>query len=208
MCLLSQSEMYVTVVDRTKISDVVDIHIAAFPNFFLTTLGKDFLTDYYSSFVDNSKGTLLGCFDGKSLVGFCCAAYKSRGFNSFLIKSHFLLFAKRFIILLIKDRHAILRLIKNFSKRGVNKNDSASYAELYSIAVSPNLQCSGCGKLLMFTLEKELINRKVSYLSLTTDVYCNENTLKFYFRLGFKIFYSFTSYPDRQMYRLIKKINV
>ena len=45
-----------------------------------------------------------------------------------------------------------------------------------------------------------------SRLSLTTDYYDNEQAVGFYKSQGYEVMYDFVTYPERRMYRLIKRL--
>lgn len=83
---------------------------------------------------------------------------------------------------------------------------NGDYAELMSIAVDRTVQNSGAGKKMLNHLERILKETDIDRLSLTTDKNDNENTLAFYCKNGFRIMYEFVTYPDRNMYRLIKEL--
>jgi len=188
------------------IDNITTLHLEAFEGFFLSELGKEFLSTYYNSVRVNDRGVLLGCFEDKKLLGFCAATTLSEGFNKYLVKSNFFSFSKIGFFLLFTKPKALLRLLKNFTKSDPSVNDNGHYAELLSIGVSPTAQGKGVGKKLLIALEEYLNDKNVSQLSLTTDFYDNERTLNFYKGLGYEIMYDFVAYPDRKMYRLIKKI--
>lgn len=192
--------------EKEEVYAISDIHLKAFEGFFLSELGKEFLSTYYNSVRVNDRGVLLGCFDDKKLLGFCAATTLSEGFNKYLVKSNFFSFSKIGFFLLFTRPKALLRLLKNFTKSDPSVSDDGHYAELLSIGVSPTAQGKGVGKKLLMALEKYLNDKNVSKLSLTTDFYDNEKTQNFYKGLGYKIMYDFVAYPDRRMYRLIKKI--
>jgi ribosomal protein S18 acetylase RimI-like enzyme len=101
---------------------------------------------------------------------------------------------------------SLVRLFNNFTKSNSSIPDKGDYSELLSIAVSPDKQGMGVGKKLLCGLENELSAKSCSRLSLTTDYYNNEKTIYFYQELGYDIMYEFISYPNRKMYRMIKKI--
>lgn len=188
------------------VCQVVKVHKDSFENFFLSELGDHFLMVYYDSIRKNKKGILLGLFDGGELCGFCAATTLSRGFNTNLIKenfSHFLLIGFR---LSITRPVAIVRLFKNLTKKGSKISDQGEYAELLSIATLPEKQGLGIGKKLLFQLEKDLKLKGCNELSLTTDYYNNDKTIQFYKGLGYSVYYDFIAYPNRKMYRLIKRI--
>jgi len=192
--------------DKEEIYEISNIHLKAFKGFFLSELGKEFLIIYYNAIRKNSRGILIGCYDDKELLGFCAATTLSTGFNSYLVKRNFLNFAKTGLILLFNKPKALVRLIKNFTKTNSSNNDTGNYAELLSIGVSPSAQGKGVGKRLLLSLEEYLREKQIAELSLTTDFYDNEKTLTFYKGMGFEVMYDFVAYPNRKMYRLIKKI--
>lgn len=191
---------------KEDVQTISDIHLKAFEGFFLSELGSDFLSTYYNIVRENDRGVLLGCFEGNKLLGFCAATTLSEGFNKYLVKSNFFSFSKIGLFLLFSRPKALLRLLKNFTKSDSSVSDDGLYAELLSIGVSPAAQGKGVGKQLLMALEEYLNEMNVSQLSLTTDFYDNEKTLNFYKGLGYEIMYDFVAYPDRRMYRLIKKI--
>ncbi|MDD4592842.1 MAG: GNAT family N-acetyltransferase [Parabacteroides sp.] len=193
-------------ISNDLIENITKLHQEAFDGFFLSELGSDFLSTYYDSVRENDRGVLLGCFEDKKLLGFCAATTLSEGFNKYLVKSNFFSFAKIGFFLLFTRPKALLRLLKNFTKSDPSVSDDGRYAELLSIGVSPSAQGKGVGKKLLMALEESLNDKNVSQLSLTTDFYDNEKTLNFYKGLGYETMYDFVAYPDRRMYRLIKKI--
>lgn len=192
--------------DIEEIYAISEIHLEAFKGFFLSALGLNFLIIYYNALRKNRRGVLLGFYDNKELLGFCAATTLSRGFNSYLVKGDFFSFAKLGLLLLFTKPKALIRLMKNFTKSDPSVKDKGNYAELLSIAVSPSAQGNGVGKKLLIALEEYLRRKNISALSLTTDFYENEQALNFYKGMGYQKMYDFIAYPDRRMYRLIKKI--
>jgi ribosomal protein S18 acetylase RimI-like enzyme len=192
--------------EKEEVHAISEIHLKAFEDFFLSELGKDFLFTYYDALRNNNRGILLGFYENENLLGFCAATTLSEGFNKYLVKSNFFSFSKIGLFLLFTRPKALLRLLKNFTKSDPSVSDDGRYAELLSIGVSPAAQGKGVGKKLLMALEEYLNDKNVSQLSLTTDYYDNEKTLNFYKGMGYDIMYDFVAYPDRRMYRLIKKI--
>lgn len=188
-----------------NIKEIVEVHKSAFPNFFLTELGDDFLNLYYKSVADSSKGILLVSVEDNRVIGFCAACTESSGFNTSLIKENFLKFSVVGVKLLFSRPRSLVRLFKNLSKQE-NMEDKGDYAELMSIGVSSDIQNKGVGKALLTDLEKALKEKGVTKLSLTTDADENEKTLGFYAKNGFTKWYEFVTYPSRKMYRLIKQL--
>jgi len=116
----------------------------------------------------------------------------------------------RFLMLgfkqMITNPSSLIHLFKNLSKSNPNVSDDGQYAELLSIGISVNKQGLGLGKELLKQLEIDLITKGIHNLSLTTDYYKNDKAIRFYKGLGYDIFYEFIAYPNRKMFRLIKKI--
>ncbi len=100
---------------------------------------------------------------------------------------------------------AIVQLKNNFRKTGEQKDDGR-YAELYSIAVEPDVGIRGIGSAIIHFFECEAKSQGVDRVSLTTDLYENKNVLAFYKKNGYEVYYEFMAYPNRKMVRLIKKI--
>jgi ribosomal protein S18 acetylase RimI-like enzyme len=151
-------------------------------------------------------GIILGCFDENELMGFCAATTLSSGFHANVIKNNLWVFSIQGIKIAFTNSKALIRLFKNISKgSATNEKDKGDYAELLSIATLPDKRGLGIGRDLLLRLEKELIDRQCTRITLTTDFYNNEKTIDFYKRLGYLIWYDFTSYPNRKMYKLIKE---
>ncbi len=198
--------MLVRPISEKELEIVVKIHLQAFHNFFLSKMGSSFLFAYYRAFLRNGNSVFLGCYQDDKLLGFCAASTLSKGFNFLLVRQNLLVFTIQGIKVLFSKPMALVHLYRNFSKNVSDRLDEQNYAELYSIGVSPEFQGKGIGRILFNNLESSLRNKACEQLSLTTDLFNNDKTLSFYKGLGFNILYEFTSYPNRKMYRLIKKL--
>lgn len=188
------------------VDQIVKIHQGAFANFFLTSLGGDFLRFYYKSFIKNKETVCLVAVDNREIVGFSAATMKSKGFNSRLIFSNIITFFGWSFKMLFTNPKALVRLVKNLTKKSDSVTDNEEYAELFSIGVSPTCQGKGVGSQLLSETETFLFKRGVRSLSLTTDYHNNESTIAFYRSNGYRVLYQFTTYPDREMYRFIKDL--
>jgi len=194
-------------IEKAGIKEVVEVHKNSFKGFFLTTLGDGFLHLYYDSIRKDRNAILIGIYNEEKLCGFCAATFKSKGFNSQLIKNNMLQFSIVGLHILFSKPKSFVHLIKNFQKKSPSLNDKGEYSELLSIGVYENFQGQGIGKKLLQELEKVLSIHNCSILSLTTDFYNNDGVIEFYKRLGYETYYDFIAYPERKMYRMIKTIN-
>lgn len=194
-------------VKHDEYKDLASIHKKAFPNFFLTTLGDNFLKDYYKASLASINSISIGAVDDNgSIVGFAVGSLKSKGYHKNLLFENFYLFTTRAIILILTKPLAIIRLIKNLDKNKASEDDG-NYSELLSIGISPELKGLGIGKELLFSFEKEVKKRGGEKVALTTDLENNERVISFYEKCGYKRFYSFTTFPSRKMYKMIKSLD-
>lgn len=189
------------------IDAIVKIHQLAFPDFFLTSLGTGFLKLYYKSVLAHTRGILLVSENEGGIIGFCAGTMLSAGFNSSLIKANLLSYTIEGLKVLFKRPVALWHLYKNMSKEDSGIGDKGEYAELLSIGVNPNIQRTGAGRGMLNTLEEVVKKRGGVKLSLTTDYYENEKAIGFYHSLGYEEWYDFVTYPNRRMYRMMKKLN-
>lgn len=196
--------MIIRVATTKDVSQIVDIHMNAFEGFFLTTLGRSFLSFYYNAFINSKDGIVLCAVLNNGVCGFAAATKQCKGFNSNIIKTNFMRFVLLTIKLLFVKPSALIRLAKNLSKKSDIIDDPEDYAELYSIGVAANAQGKGVGKKLLASIEEKMKSEGVEKISLTTDYYNNDSAIAFYRTMGYQTLYEFTTYPSRKMYRFIK----
>lgn len=188
---------------KSDVDGIVLIHKSAFKGFFLTSLGDNFLSVYYSCFINSDETVILCAEEAGKLLGFSAATKVCKGFNGRLIKANALKFMIVSIRLLFTNPLALVRLVKNFTKKSDKVEDKENYGELYSIGVNAEIQGNGVGKALLAETERLV---EIDKLSLTTDYYNNESTIAFYQKCGYKVLYEFTTYPNRKMLRMIKEL--
>ena len=188
------------------VNDIVNIHCSAFSGFFRTSLGPQFLKFYYSCFIKSNETLTMVAEDEGKILGFSVSTKVCKGFNSRLIKTNLFDFGLLSFRMLFTNPKALLRLVKNLTKKGDSVEDNEEYAELYSIGVSKETQGMGIGKRLLAESEQAMKEEGVERVSLTTDYYDNEQAVGFYHSMGYKTLYEFVTYQDRKMYRLIKTL--
>lgn len=191
---------------QSDVESIVSIHQDAFKNFFLTSLGTDFLTFYYSRFLTCADAKILCALEDERVVGFAALAENCEGFNGRLVKRNLFSFALLSIKMLFTSPKSLLRLVNNLTKKSSEVNDVADYAELFSIGVLSTEQGKGIGKLLLASAEDYVRSKNIANMSLTTDYYNNDKTIRFYKAMGYHELYEFIAYPNRKMYRFIKEL--
>lgn len=188
------------------VNDVVNIHCSAFKGFFLTSLGPQFLKFYYTCFLKSNETVTMVAVDEGRILGFAASTKNCKGFNKRLVRSNLYDFGMLSFKMLFKNPQALLRLVKNLTKKNEQVDDAQEYAELYSIGVRKDVQGMGVGKKLLVESERLMREDGVVQVSLTTDYYDNEQAIGFYHAMGYESLYEFVTYPQRKMYRLIKTL--
>jgi GNAT superfamily N-acetyltransferase len=185
---------------RTEhIPAIVQVHLASFPNFFLSFLGPRFLSLYYSGICASPEGIgLVYLNDAKVPAGFVAGSSNPRGFYTRLLKRNWPRFALASVGAIVRKPSAIKRIARGLLHPGGNPVGS-DVAGLFSIGVLPELQGTGAGKLLVAQFLGEAGRRGCRRVFLTTDRDANEAVNAFYLKLGFKLDRHYETPEGRRM---------
>ena len=93
---------------------VVEVHLGAFPGFFLTFLGKDFLSLYYRDIVNSPYGVALVCDKNGVIFGFVTGITNSKRFYSDYIKKNWLKLTFISLKAFIRKPKSIYKLFQGF----------------------------------------------------------------------------------------------
>ncbi|MEM4479607.1 MAG: GNAT family N-acetyltransferase [Candidatus Methanomethylicaceae archaeon] len=186
---------------KTDLHKIVDIHIKAFPGFFMTKLGKGFLREYYFTVLAYNLNIFLVAEDENEnrVVAFVAGFLKPSSFYLFL-KKRCLKLALAIFLEILKSPGLISRVIQNYQR--VNKNISQNEektVELASIAVDPEYSGKGIGKSLVNKFLSAALALGAEKVILSTDAENNDKVNYFYKSLGFKLERTFYSNPGRLM---------
>jgi len=166
---------------------VVSVHLAAFPNFFLSFLGPRFLSLYYSQICASPDGIAFVHLDQFSKVaGFVAGSSNPSGFYSRLLKKHWFGFAFASLGAVVRRPIIISRLFRAVLHPGQNPVGK-DVAGLYSIGLMPALRGTGAGERLVRAFLSEVGHRGGGNVFLTTDKENNIAVNKFYLKLGFSL---------------------
>lgn len=192
------------IANKSDISQIVSIHIEAFPGFFLTRMGPRFLSQYYNGYLERCETLIIASVDGGKVVGFVAGLKNSGEYYRFL-KKHWYRFVFPILgALLDLDlvRRCSARVFSVLKNNQVNRTMSppGGYHELTSIAVSPSTGPAGTGRALMASyIDQVLLDKRAFGVFLTTDADDNERVNRFYKTLGFNEFGEFSHELDRTM---------
>ena len=176
--------MLVRVLRPIESSLIAQLHILEFNNFFLTSLGKRFLSKFYLSIINHKYGIALGCFHNDELIGFAIGTNISKGFYKSILKSNLFSFTFASLYNLILNPKSILRIFKNLFL-----NDTKQYigASLLSICVNSKYANNGIGESLLKSFEKVAFINAGS-ITLTTDKFDNIKVNHFYQKNCYRLF--------------------
>ena len=185
--------------EKQIIDEVVRIHLDTFTGFFLTFMGKGFLTQMYRSYCEHAESELLAAFDdGGKPVGFLAYSGDMSGLYKYMIKKKLIPFAWYSMGAFCRKPKVFMRLIRAFLKPGESSRDE-KYVELASIGVDPNVKSKGVGSQLIGYLKDTVDMNAYEYISLETDAVNNEGANHFYVKNGFVLEREYETHEGRKM---------
>lgn len=193
--------------EQELINQIVEIHLKAFPQFFLTFMGRGFLRLLYKSYCNHPQSGILAAVDAKEApLGFLAYSKNMSGLYKYLIKNKLPLFIWYGAGAFFRKPTIFMRLIRAFLKPAESKAVEA-YVELASIGVSPDIKCKGLGSSLIKKLKEMVDFTEYSYIKLETDAKNNESVNSFYRKNGFILFRTYETAEGRLMneYRFADK---
>jgi ribosomal protein S18 acetylase RimI-like enzyme len=185
--------------DIKLVGRVVEIHLRAFPGFFLTFLGPGFLHEFYAGLLLDLTGIMLGAFDGDRLIGFVAGTVEPAGLYSRLIRRRMVRFALAAVKPLVRRPTILARLWRALRKPAESQALGEKTALLMSIAVDPSAQNKRAGEMLLEAFCAECAQRDARRVCLTTDKDSNDLVNRFYERRGFVVTRTFVTPEGRTM---------
>jgi len=204
---MADETFHIRKMTQHDINQVVNVHLAAFENFFLTFLGKNFLLVLYSFIVSEKSGiSFVAETDGKNeIIGFVAGTNEPSGFYSRAIKKRTINFAVAAIPAIVKKPSIIFRLLHAFQKP-LEEKTSVGVCELMSIAVLPKISTHGVGGGLENAFCMEARQRNAVGVMLTTDNENNDKVNTFYWNRGYKLLEQYVTPEGRRMNRYLKAL--
>jgi len=177
------------------LDDVVRIHLAAFPNFFLSFLGPRFLREFYTATIRD--GVALVATSEDRVTGFVAGVTQSQSFYRRLLRRRFIPVSLALVAPALRRPSTLLRVFKRATSRTIGTTPEG--AELMSLAVDPAQQRRGEGRALVEAFAAEVRRRGATRLWLTTDANENERVKTFYEGLAFTPSRSYTTDEGRAL---------
>jgi ribosomal protein S18 acetylase RimI-like enzyme len=189
------------------IESIIPLHQAAFPAYFLTSLGGAFLRLLYRGFIAHPQGICLIAEEQGRVVGFAAGTMNPHGFFSALLRQQVLRFAIAAVPGLVRNPlFASRKCLGALFYRGETPSGIPDAALLSSLAVSPSIQSNGIGQTLVHAFAKEVRERGGKAVYLTTDESDNEKANRFYAKCGFELLDTFKRPGNRFMNRWVMRL--
>ena len=186
---------------RSHAAGAAKMHLLAFREFFLSSLGLGFLRVFYREAADHA-GTIgyVALGEGGRVIGACFGLVDAGGFFRELFRRRWWLFAFNAIPALLRRPSILRRLLRARRHEGDPPPlDIHPLGTLLSIAVEPGCQRAGLGKALLHAVCREYARRGIHAAFLTTDAEGNDQVRRFYRNLGWKFIGYFTTPEGRRM---------
>lgn len=194
-----------SLINKRRAREVVDIHMQSFTGFFLTFLGKGFLKQLYTGFIEHEgSGIIVAVNDSDEIVGFLAYSDDMSSFYKYLIKKKLIPFAWYSGCAFLRNPKIMFRLLRAFTYSGEAKR-TEKYIELSSIGVKPASEGTGVGSKLISALKVKACNlnrertEKYEYIKLETDAVDNDGANAFYQKNGFVLDHEHATREGRRM---------
>jgi len=184
---------------------VSEIHELAFPEFFLTSLGRKFLRELYASFLHHPSGVFLVADEAGQVEGFAVGTVSPKIFFSSIRRKRGLAFLISAIPAVLRTPRVVLRkLYMAIFYSGDRPVEFSEGALLSSIGVMPSAVGKEIGSELLECFEMEVFSRGARFVYLTTDELGNDRVNAFYHKCGYYKESRFMQDGRRPMVRYVK----
>ncbi|NRG53373.1 GNAT family N-acetyltransferase [Streptococcus suis] len=184
--------------NENEINKVVEIHLATFEGFFLTFLGKGFLKNLYTVFLEHPSSELMLITQDNNVVGFLAYSKNISAFYKWLLKNKFFQFLWYSFGATIRNPKASIRLLRALTYPQKSQSED-SYVELSSIGVNPDYTNHGLGSILITEFVKRQNFSEIKYIRLATDAINNDKVNAFYKKNGFQLYSTYFTPEGRKM---------
>ncbi len=184
--------------EKQLTQQIADIHMQTFTGFFLSFLGKNFLTQLYEGYCSHLESGLIIAEEEDRIVGFLAYSKNLTSFYKYLICKSWYKFAWYSLGAAIRKPSTMKRLVRALLKPRESKRDEP-FVELSSIGVLPEVKNQHIGSQLINMLKSEFDPQKFTYIKLETDAENNTGTNLFYLHNGFVLNGNYTTPEGRSM---------
>lgn len=195
-------EIKIVPLEKKYLGEIVNVHLKAFPDFFLTFLGPGFLKEFYKSFLYDEQGIGFVAIENDRILGAIVGPFKPAGYFKRLLLKKWYVFCFASLGAVLRKPKVIKRLFRAVFYRGETPQGQ-DRSLLSSIAVDPETQGKGVGKALVMKWLDAVKARGGKGAFLTTDAGSNNTVNSFYQNLGWKIESTYQTPEGRKMNRFV-----
>jgi GNAT superfamily N-acetyltransferase len=188
---------HISVMCLSDVPDVVAIHLSAFHGFFLSDLGRSFLSIFYASVVEDSSGVALVARVAEQIQGFMVGTTQPSGFYRRIFSRKGYRFAFAAMIPALRNPRIILRLLRSFQRTTEYRIPGAALA--LSLGVAPAAQGKAIGYSLVSAFLNECRQIGAQCVYLTTDQLNNDRANRLYLKIGFELSRTYVTPEGRLM---------
>lgn len=187
--------------EKKYVNGAVEMHLLAFQGFFLASLGRGFLREFYGVAANHNQTVGYVAIDHEeNVVGACFGVIDAGKFFKDILKRRWWAFALRSIWPVIKSPRIILRLLRALTHEGNSPPcDITPLGALQSTAVQSDSQGMGVAIALIRSVCDEYVRRGVHAIFLTTDADNNDRVRGFYDAMGWDFMEYYTTPEGRRM---------
>jgi ribosomal protein S18 acetylase RimI-like enzyme len=189
------------------LDEVAELHLEAFPGFFLSSLGKRFLMELYSGFLSQPSGVFIVARQKGRIVGFAAGTTEPAKFFRELRRRRVAAFLLKALPAVVRNPLPVCRKLLYAARyRGEVPTRVSTGALLSSIGIAKAAMGTGVASALISAFETEVRKRGIASVYLTTDVHDNARVKAFYAKHGYEILDRFRQDGRRDMYRYGKNV--
>ena len=187
--------------------EIVSVHLAAFPGFFMAQLGPRFLREYYRCVLDYPRGILLTEEGEEGCIGFVAGFLDPPSFYGELKRRRVRLGLAACAGIVTRPQRLVTLLANYHLARGRAQDAHVpGTAELSSLAVRPDSAGRGVGSRLVKRFLTAAGSMGAARVALTTDADRNDAVNSFYRRLGFTCSRTFEARRGRMLNEYVIQI--
>jgi len=183
--LRKMAQKHVRPMSAKDIPAVVEIHVAAFPGYFMTSLGPKFLALFYAE-AQRSSSCVAQVFERDGMVrGFCLGELNSGSFYRRLFVRNWFLLTVISLMAVVKQPWILVRIARSLLERSA-RSGPEDYSVLGSTAVFPEEEARGYGLALVTAYLDHL--RKLGVREVRCEVSIkNQGLIRAYRTMGFQV---------------------
>jgi colanic acid biosynthesis glycosyl transferase WcaI len=198
---LSGSKYRIVPFSKEHIEGAVEMHILAFRDFFLTSLGRGFLREFYAAMTGQSNTVGYVALNSHNrVIGACIGLVSAKNFYRNLVKKKWFTFAFQALKATIINPKIIPRLLRALKHESSPPPCSIeNLGALQTTSVEPCAQGLGVVIALMRSVCDEYVRRGVDAVYLNTDADNNDRVRGFYSAMGWEFLNYYTTPEGRRM---------